>query len=244
MHANRETASFSHLFQLIVLVAWIAAFCLLLQGMGGMSLIAKFLRPDYWWLVEIGAAILVIFVIANVYCDPHNRGKKGVTLLVQIGILMLPLLYLPQAVMSELSPQALEKRSIDMTHSGQSSMAARFPTTEAGELPNDPSLLRLVVDAKSYEGRKISTIGMVYTSDKLPENTFFCYQLLMFCCAADARPVGVLVRYGESNNLAAGSWIRVEGKLGIETIEEKQIVQITAERVETIDPPKEQFLFQ
>jgi putative membrane protein len=229
---------------LIVLVAWIAAFCLLLQGVGGMYLIAKFLRPDYWWLVEIGAAILIIFVIANVYCDPHNRGKKGVTLLVQIGILLLPLLYLPQAVMSELSPEALEKRSIDMTHSGQSSMAAKSPKTEAADLPNDPSLLRLVTDAKSYEGRKISTIGMVYTNDKLPQNTFFCYQLLMFCCAADARPVGVLVKYDESSSLTVGSWIKVEGKLGIETIEDKQIIQITAERVESIDPPKEQFLFQ
>lgn len=244
MHTNRETASFSHLFQLIVLVAWIAAFCLLLQGMGGKHLIAKFLRPDYWWLVEVGAGILVVFVIARVYCDPHSHGNRGATLLVQIGILLLPLLYLPQAVVSELSPEAVEKRSIDMSHSGQNSMAANSPKNDAADLPNDPSLLRLVADAKSYEGRKISTIGMVYTSDKLPENTFFCYQLLMFCCAADARPVGVLVKYGESGNLAAGSWIRVEGILGIETIQDKQVMQITAERVETIDPPKEQFLFQ
>ena len=76
MGRNREKPSFLRLYQLIVLMAWVVAFWFLLQHLAGRPIISKFLRPDYWWLVEVGTAILVFFVMALVYCDPAQGGRR------------------------------------------------------------------------------------------------------------------------------------------------------------------------
>jgi putative membrane protein len=240
---DSSKASFSRLFQIIVLLAWIAAFWFLLQRIGGNPALGKFLRPDYWWLVEAGAAILVIFLISLVYCNPHNHGRRGVSLLVQIGIMILPLLYLPTAVMSHLSPEAAKKRSFHMAQSARIARAA--PTNNSGlDLPENTSLLNLVMDPDSYEGKRVITIGMVYWDDNLPEKLFLCYQLLMSCCAADARPIGVLVEYDMLKTLNKGDWVTVEGVLGSANIKDKKVIRISAEKVVSTEPPKDQYLFQ
>jgi putative membrane protein len=254
--SNRDKPSFFRLFQLIVVLAWILAFWVLLQIEGG-PLLGKFLRPEYWWLVELGTAILVFFLMSLVYCTPHNRGRRGVGLVMQMGIMILPLLYLPTAVVSQLSPEAAKKRSFHVAqYSHIKTKASRhlvsgsatggneaFPSASGDlRLHENPSLLRLVFEPKPYEGRRVSTIGMVYRDDKSPENTFFCYQLSMFCCAADAKPIGVLVEYDKSDALKRGEWVKVEGIVGFTNIEDDHLPMIVAQKVEPMRPPKDQYL--
>jgi putative membrane protein len=251
---DQNRVSFYRLLQLIVALAWIVAFWILLQGLWGTPLLGKFLRPDYWWLVEIGTAVLMFFVLSLVYCAPHNRGTRGLGLLLQMGIMILPLLYLPTAAVSKLSHEAVKKRSIYATQSRPAKDGASrselsglsLNEGRGGEkdfnLEENPSLLRLVFEPAPYEGRRVTTMGMVYWDDRLPENSFFCFQLLMFCCAADAKPIGVLVEYDKSNTLEKGSWVTVDGTVGFATLEDRRLTKISAEHVKPTEPPKDPYL--
>ena len=90
----------------------------------------------------------------------------------------------------------MKKRSFYMAQTGQiKNDTSRKGTFESitidgkmvesePELPENPSLLRLVLDSKPYQGRRVTTMGMAYSDEKVPGHTFFCYRLTMYCCAA------------------------------------------------------------
>ena len=109
MDGNLNSSSMSRFMLLIVLIAWIAAFWILIQRIEGTPLISRLLRQEYWWLVDVGTGILLLFLLSLVYLDPR-AGPHGIRLTLQVGIMMLPLLYVPTAVTSRLSPDALNKR--------------------------------------------------------------------------------------------------------------------------------------
>jgi putative membrane protein len=240
--SNMRKPSFSRLYQLAVLLAWIVAFWCLFQHMSGSPLLGKFLHPDYWWLVEVGTAILIVFVISLVYCDPHDRGRRGVGLVLQMGIMILPLLYLPMAFVAQIGPDAAKKRSFYMTQPG-AILAAPVSKGSSEKLPENPSLLRLALDAEFYEGKNVTTMGRAYWDSELPQDSFFCYRLLMFCCAADARPIGVLVEYDKQKTFEKGSWVKVQGTVGFTTFRGRRLTKIRAEKVSPTEPPKVPYLF-
>jgi putative membrane protein len=167
----------------------------------------------------------------------------------------LPLLYLPTAVMSELSPEAVKKRAfsaVEVSLSEEERSGTRTGESVAKEpqvrhtdpkLPEDTSLVRLVLHAERYNGRRVTTMGKVCKDGKLPADSFFCYQLLMMCCAADARPVGVLVEYHRTKVLHTGEWVKIEGTVGSTTLNDHHVLKVAAERVEPTEPPKNQYLW-
>ena len=110
MDGNLNSSSMSRFMLLIVLIAGIAAFWILIQRIEGTPLISRLLRQEYWWLVAVGTGILLLFLLSLVYPDPHCAGPHGIRLTLQVGIMILPLLYVPTAVTSRLSPDALNKR--------------------------------------------------------------------------------------------------------------------------------------
>jgi uncharacterized repeat protein (TIGR03943 family) len=253
--SNKERPSFQRLYQLVVVLAWIVAFWFLLQELGGNPILGKFLRPDYWWLVEMGTAILVFFVMALVYCDPPHGGRRGISLLCQMGIMILPLVYLPTAAVSQLSPDAVKKRSFFLSQTFEQGGKGNFwskPDSAAGdgadsgrvdEVPENPSFLRLVFKPEPYEGKHVTISGMAYVDDRLPPNSFLCYQLLMFCCAADAKAIGVVVEYDKSDTLKKGEWVKVQGSVGLTSVEGQRLTKITAENVAPTKAPKDPYLF-
>ena len=79
---------------------------------GDDSLLGRFIRSDYWWLVYTGIGILIALAASLVVRPPRQDGLGNFRSLLQVGILFLPLFYLPLAVTSELSTVAAEKRSL------------------------------------------------------------------------------------------------------------------------------------
>lgn len=255
MVGNRERASFFRLFQLIVVLAWILAFWFLCASIGGAPVLGKFLRPDYWWIVEMGTAILVLFLISLVWCDPHNRGRRGIGLFLQMGIMIVPLLYLPTAVGSDLSHEAAKKRSVSMVGSdlaGKNAASRRIPgSTETApdssrknaDLSSNPSLIDLIREAARYEGKRVTVLGKVWLDNRLPDSTFFAYRLLMVCCAADASPVGVMVHYDNLEAVKNGDWVKVGGTVGLTTFQGHRAVKLSAETVEPAKTPKDPYVW-
>ena len=108
--------------------------------------------------------------------------------------------------------------------------------------PHEPTLLDLVSDPEAFEGSNATLVGMVYKDKRLPSDSFFCYRLLMICCAADASPVGLIVRWPEASKLNKGDWVKVSGKVGLTTFEGEDYPEISAAAVEKIGPPKNRFI--
>ncbi len=244
MAGNPHDATVPRVFKLLVLMAWIGVFWGLMTSVSGAPPISRFLSPDYWWLIKLGTAILIIYCLATYYIIPPHMGMGAFAGLIQVGLLMLPIIYLPTAVSSQLSPVAFEKRSVDKIYGGntagrESDSQASVAGGEGGRV----SLSNLTRKPSAFEGRKVITEGMVYRDEKLGENRFICFRLLIWCCAADARPVGILVQVKNSIDVPAGQWVRVEGVVEKSVIGGRKVIQIDNAEVKTIEPPGIPYLF-
>ena len=257
MHSERKRVLRPGLLQATVVIGWMAAFGWLARGSGDGPLLGRFIRSDYWWLVYTGIGILIALGVSLVVRPPRHIGQGSLRSLLQIGILLLPLLFLPLAVTSELSTDAAEKRSLYTPRVAvsrpQSSSPAKLepkryasnenakPARNSAKTP-EPTMLDLISDPEDFEGSNTTLVGIVHRDKRLPANSFFCYRLVMVCCAADATPAGVIVEWPESSKLKKGTWVTVRGKVTSTTFEGGDYPAISAESVEKTIPPKNPFL--
>jgi uncharacterized repeat protein (TIGR03943 family) len=243
--------------QATVVIAWMWAFGWLVLVAGDGSLLGRFIRSDYWWLVYTGMGILIALAASLVLRPPRLSAVGSLRSLLQIGILFLPLFYLPLAVTSELSPDAAEKRSLYTPRPVATRPESPAPAGPEPKRKNaiqnvkpasvpgksvEPTMLDLVTAPEDFEGSNVTLVGMVHRDKRLPPNSFFCYRLVMVCCAADATPAGVIVQWPESSKLKKGTWVTVRGKVTLTTFEGGDYPAISAATVEKTSPPKNQFL--
>lgn len=257
MHGERKRVFRPGILQAIVVIAWMAAFGWVARGTGDDALLARFIRSDYWWLVYTGIGILIALAASLMVRPPRQRGANGLRSVLQIGILLLPLLYLPLAITSELSTDAAEKRSLytprAVVSRPQNPKPAKLQQTQkiaavaAKPAPvpvkrGEPTMLDLVTDPEDFEGSEVTLLGIVHRDKRLAANSFFCYRLVMVCCAADATPAGVVVKWPSSAKLKTGAWVKVHGKVTFTTFEGGDYPAISAVSVEKTRPPKNQFI--
>lgn len=107
---------------------------------------------------------------------------------------------------------------------------------------HEANLWNLISDPEAFRGSNATVVGVVYNDKRLPGNSFFCYRLLMVCCAADASPVGVMVKWPETPRLKTGSWVKARGKVVFTMFEGQRYPAISATKVEKTSPPKNRFL--
>ena len=245
------------ILQATVVIWWLAAFMWLCRGPGGDPLLGRFIRSDYWWLVYTAIGILIAFAASLVVRPPQQADSNRSRGLLQTGILFLPLFYLPLAVTSELSIQAAEKRSLYTPRAVVSRSESPKPIKNQPKRtmpienakpsavkvkPHEATLLDLVSDPEDFEGTDTTLVGIVHRDKRLPHDAFYCYRLVMVCCAADATPAGVIVKSSETPKLKKGTWVKVHGKVTFTTFEGSDYPAISADNVEKTNPPKNPFL--
>jgi uncharacterized repeat protein (TIGR03943 family) len=90
-------------------------------------------------------------------------------------------------------------------------------------------------DPYTYENQPVRVQGFVIP-DEQPDH-FVIARFLVSCCAADAYPVGLPVRWPEAEQLTADSWLRLEGRMAVEQRDGQSQLVIAAEQVEPIPVP-------
>lgn len=90
------------------------------------------------------------------------------------------------------------------------------------------------------EHRRVEVLGQWMPVENKPSNEFRLVRLLMVCCAADARPIGLLTR-GEVEGAKPGDWFKGAGTLIFDDPEETIVLQ--ADKVEAVEAPEEIFLY-
>lgn len=247
-----------------VLSGWAILYAFLLGESDQGSRLQLFLNPSLKWLIICGllaAALMLFETITDRKKKRTCSRKERITLLVQAGILLLPFFYYPLATTAHLGIDAFENRFIggdirSALEKGEQDMIDETNGDLFQELlkmgqeyekrhqePKKPSLMQLMRNPQNYEGQKVAVLGMVTRDERLPPQTLYAFRFFINCCAADAIPVGVLVRYTGKQELEPGQWIRVTGKVGLYQSGKENMPLIVGDRLETVDKPKYPYMF-
>lgn len=99
------------------------------------------------------------------------------------------------------------------------------------------NLLEILDRVYAGEDVKASTLGFVTSSGKTSGDIFQVARFKMTCCAADAVPISLHVRWADAARLQSDTWVKVIGTARRETIEGRNAVVITADNVQETAAP-------
>ena len=239
---NHSIAVSSGFLPAITFIIWIATYCWLLKG----DRYKAFLQPKLWPLLILATLLLLVFVTAKL--SQFQSRKKAANIgdvWLQAAILTIPAIFLWTVYGQSLGAHALTQKAFDAVALNS------FPQTplEDASGPDSTvipaSLLELFKNSEKFEGKFVTTEGMVFHKDPLAANTFKIFRFAIVCCAADALPLQISVNSDKSQNFDNETWVKVEGKFKINKINGRQVLSIEAEAVQAIPtpPPEKQYLF-
>jgi putative membrane protein len=95
----------------------------------------------------------------------------------------------------------------------------------------------------AFEGQEARLIGFVYRDDRFAADTFMVSRFVLSCCAADAAPLGLMVRWPESSTLAADQWVEVTGHFKPGEFEGEPMPILMAEKLTPTTVPDQPYLY-
>ena len=200
-----------------------------------------FLRPGIWALLLWALAVLLLFAAALFWARPSlPAGSMAAVPGIRLLVMLLPLIYVMAAQEQTLGSYALKNRLSEQAYMER--FAVGSPAIVEGDNPL-VTLLDILQNFKAYEGRKITTQGMVYRDETVPPGHILVFRFLIVCCAADALPAGALVSHEVVDSFDQDTWVSVEGVLGLTKVGDLTFPLIQAKRITKIDPPKDPYLF-
>ena len=105
------------------------------------------------------------------------------------------------------------------------------------------SMLIISAYLDQFQGRRVDFSGFVYHDGTMAENELAVARIAVTCCLADATVYGLLVRLEDGPLPANDAWVRVHGRIASSRFIEEDIPLILAERLETIPPPDQPYVY-
>ncbi|MCY9516028.1 TIGR03943 family putative permease subunit [Paenibacillus apiarius] len=96
---------------------------------------------------------------------------------------------------------------------------------------------------QQFSGKKVNIRGFVHRGEGMNRNQFAVVRFSVECCAADAFPYGVVVETPQASRYANDTWIEVNGTLSTTTFDDAEIMKIEAEKIGSIAPAKEPYVY-
>jgi len=226
----------------IILIIWLNAYYWLLEG----GRYKAFIQPKLWPLLILALVLLLAFTAAFIaQFSLKSISSFQFSAWAKAAILIIPVVFLWTIYGQSLGTDAFAKRIL------QPGPAVPLKVNNSGKIPskvipdNATSLLDLILYTEEFNGKAIAVEGMVYRGAKAEKNTFLLFRFAVTCCAADAVPFSIGVKTAIAEDLPNDAWVRVEGHFRFETINEKQILSISAVNILTIPtpPPEKRYMF-
>jgi putative membrane protein len=223
-------------------IVWIDVYYWLLKG----GRYRAFMQPKLWPLLILALTLLVLFAGCLIYrfAAGHNA-SAGIDAWLRAGIMLVPALFLWTMYGHSLGAHALVNKSFD-AGAPIALPETATKTVPRGNLPAAAvSLLELVRDAEDLNGRTVITEGMVFHEPSLPADIVMVFRFAIFCCAADALPIRVIVHSDAAGNLKNETWVQVRGVLESGKAGGRDIPTIIADSIQTIPvpSPENRYLF-
>jgi len=225
----------------IIYITWLAAYYWLLEA----GHYKAFIQPKLWPLLILALILLLSYIAALI---SHFAGESGGVLKfegwLQAAILLVPVVFLWTIYGQSLGSHALAKRALDTNQPFP--MAGISPQISSPATDDNPSsLLKLMINAEHFNGKRVAVEGMVYRGGPSDRSRFRLFRFVVVCCAADALPLVVLVNSKIPEKFNNDDWVRVEGTFGFETVNGRQVASIAADSVRPIQAPapEKRYLF-
>ncbi|EKQ57079.1 MULTISPECIES: TIGR03943 family protein [unclassified Clostridium] len=103
---------------------------------------------------------------------------------------------------------------------------------------NNPMTLEYIrINPEKYVGKKLEIHGFICKENYLNKNQFIIGRIVMTCCAADSRVVGIVGEYENANDLNESENVKVIGRIGSSTLKDENNVNhkipiIVVEKIE------------
>ncbi len=228
------------------LLAWIMSITYLVAA--GET--TQFLRGDLVFLLVAGLAGMTFFYVCFLFPPPSGGCGHGCDhptgyTFAELGVLAIPLLYVFSAPTQGLGTHAMEKRMtlIDLSE------IRKLPPVQLWEDDGVPqgegkeiNIRDLVMAGNVWDGKVVTTEGMVYRDDTLGDDRLLLFRFLMTCCAADAFPVGVVVERKDLGDYVNDTWLRVTGVAEIRIYGEQKKLFIRPRVISPIERPANPYL--
>lgn len=220
------------------------------------------IHPNYFILTVIGGIVLILISVGRAWqlgqlWRQQSRGRSivppsppHITLFPpgwSSGLLLVTalvgLLITPQVFTSQTAIQRGIVESMTTTRSRpQSFRPATNP--ESRNLVEWARTLNVYPEPDAYSGQRAKVQGFVVYSPNLPKDYFIISRFVLTCCAADAYPVGLPVKFtGSRDAYPADSWQEVRGEMITETIDNKRQLVIKAAEITKIPQPQNPFFY-
>ena len=207
-----------------ILAGWIAEYIWLLSGERYVQFIEKDLQP----LLIIALCISALFLIAlAIKPTGSSHTKSNISLWLNTGILLLPLIYTYAVPADGLDSYArihrvpyvessLHDKGISISNHDNSSLIPdqRKIKINYSDSIYTVSLTEIEMGIDSLTGENVRVIGRISRDTLLPDGYFFIYRFVITCCAAHAMPMSLPV-VEDSNTLKIqdDEWIEVLGSV-------------------------------
>jgi uncharacterized repeat protein (TIGR03943 family) len=221
-----------------------------------------FLRPEFGLLLALALFIALGFAFSGILYAKELH--VDFPLILRALILLLPIVFLLVMPEAHLGKDAFKTRftgSASMTFDRQG--AAGRSSQEKANPPGPPAkgkeddglqsavkeqtILEILLNPKSWEGRRVSFSGMILRDEGLKESfdgrDTLVYRFLINCCAADALPLAIVLDSAPAAEFENGQWVRVEGTFRLLRINEKPVPFVDQASLKPIEPPKVPYLF-
>ena len=208
------------------------------------------IHPSYYLLVTVtGVCLLAIglFQSWRLYrgtiassAELHsNLLPQSFTTMLLLGTAIAGLIITPKLFTSQAAFQrGVSAESVTVTRSKTQSFRTNV-RSDSRTLVDWVRTLNNYPEPDAYLGQKANINGFVLYPKDLPANHLMLSRFVITCCAADAYPVSIPVKFtGERQSYPQDSWLQVKGKAIVETFAGSRRLVIEATELTPISAPK------
>ena len=207
-------------------------------------------HPSYYLLVTVtGGCLLLIGILQSWRLYRGKIGSaselhssllpQGVTTMLLLGTAIAGLIITPKLFTSNAAIQrGVSTESVTVTRSQTQAFRTNVKP-ESKTLVDWVRTLNNYPEPDAYLGQKANINGFVFYPKELPANYLMLSRFVITCCAADAYPVSIPVKFiGTRQTYPQDSWLQVKGKAIVETFSGSRQLVIEATEMKPISAPK------
>lgn len=164
----------------------------------------------------------------------------------KLALVALPLLIGLLLPVKPLSSSTANQRDLDLnsiTGRELSSVDIFATDTKKYTLGEWVIALNTEPDLEDYEGKEVAVDGFIYAQQGLPNDQFLLSRFAITCCAVDASPAGLVVRYDWRGKFKQDDWLKINGRFAIDESTGTQILVIVPEKVNKISVPDNPYVY-
>ncbi len=208
------------------------------------------IHPSYYVLATVTGGCLVLIgviqgwrllrrKIATPELQHSSLLPHGLTTMLLLGTAIAGLVITPKLFNSHAAVQrGVSTESVTVTRNQTQAFRTNVKP-ESKTLVDWVRTLNIYPEPDAYLAQKVNVNGFVVYRPELPANYLMLSRFVITCCAADAYPVALPVKFtGDRKTYPQDSWLQVKGKMIVEPFGKDRQLVIAASELQPIKAPK------